>query len=307
MSSPFDDDSWVLSAVSSVTGEPIGAVRARLRAEALRPGTNLREEFHRRGLRPHRWDARLESLYRESAAPLYEGIVWNRDPFKRGMRERVARWLEAANRPLDVLCFGDGCGVDSLFLSKLGHRTVYSDLAGPPSRFARRLFEAAEAPVILAADPSALAEEAFDAVLCIDVLEHCPDPPSVVKQLAKRMRSGGALFASAPFHLVTTDYPGHLEAASRYAGDIDGLYGGAGLSLSGGGWAWNPLVLAKGGGDPLLPRASALDRAALRTVGLLLAAGRLTSLPFSLLVESDALRRRALTAVSAAAWGPDGA
>ncbi|MBI5243213.1 MAG: hypothetical protein HY922_05925 [Elusimicrobia bacterium] len=94
---PFDDDSGVLSAVAAVTGEAPETVRGRLLAEQRRAGANVREEYRRRGLRPHQWDAEVEKLYAESEAPLYEGIVWNRSFYKALMRARIGRLLAAAS------------------------------------------------------------------------------------------------------------------------------------------------------------------------------------------------------------------
>lgn len=43
-----------------------------------------------------------------------------------------------------------------------------------------------------------LADEAFDAVICTQVLEHVPEPWLVVKEINRVLRVGGHLFVSAP-------------------------------------------------------------------------------------------------------------
>ncbi len=55
-----------------------------------------------------------------------------------------------------------------------------------------------------------LADEAFDAVLCTQVLEHVPDPAGVLSETHRVLKPGGRLFLSAPQgwpeHQRPTDY-----------------------------------------------------------------------------------------------------
>lgn len=41
-------------------------------------------------------------------------------------------------------------------------------------------------------------DASFDAAVCLDVLEHCPDPEAAVSELARVVRPGGTLVASVP-------------------------------------------------------------------------------------------------------------
>ena len=42
------------------------------------------------------------------------------------------------------------------------------------------------------------ARATFDAAICVQVLEHVPDPPRMLRQIAQVLRPGGRLFLSAP-------------------------------------------------------------------------------------------------------------
>jgi SAM-dependent methyltransferase len=53
-------------------------------------------------------------------------------------------------------------------------------------------------------------DAAFDVVLCVQVLEHVPDPASAVRELRRVVRPGGRVLASThgvyPYHPVPEDY-----------------------------------------------------------------------------------------------------
>ncbi len=127
-------------------------------------------------------------------------------------------------------------------------------------------------------------------VVCLDVLEHVPDPPAFVADFHRWLCPGGLLFSSAPFFLLSLDYSTHLKSNRRYSGDIHRLYGQAGFQLIDGRPFWNPLVFAKDG-DALLKPAPVVYRGVLGVAGWILSTGRYWSGPLvwatRLVVQSD--------------------
>jgi ubiquinone/menaquinone biosynthesis C-methylase UbiE len=58
---------------------------------------------------------------------------------------------------------------------------------------------------------------AFDAVMCIEVLEHVPNPLDALRELSRLLRSGGYLVVTAPFNSLTHFSPYYYQTGySRY-------------------------------------------------------------------------------------------
>ena len=80
--------------------------------------------------------------------------------------------------------------------------------------------------VFAPADKLPFEDGAFDCVLCTEVLEHCPDPVAVMREIERVLRPGGYAFVTTPFlvplHEVPHDYfrftPSALEMLAEQAG-----------------------------------------------------------------------------------------
>jgi len=85
-----------------------------------------------------------------------------------------------------------------------------------------------------------LADATFDAVLCIQTLEHVPEPASVLTELARVLRPGGKLYLSAPQswhqHQKPHDYFRFTSFGLRYLIEKAGLQVEAMQAL--GGYFW---------------------------------------------------------------------
>lgn len=61
------------------------------------------------------------------------------------------------------------------------------------------------------------ADGSFDAVMCIEVLEHIPNPAGALREFARLLRSGGYLVITAPFCSLTHFSPYHFSTGfNRY-------------------------------------------------------------------------------------------
>lgn len=236
--------------------------------------------MRRSQIEPYLWTDDLVRFYEQTDAFLYELVTWNRNANKVAIRQ----WMHGvlARMPavaLDVLTYGDGIGCDSLYLTQAGHRVTYCDLGELSERFAQALFAEAGLPFESRRDLDALPAEAYDAIVCLDVLEHVPDPASLVEKLARCLKPGGILIVSAPFFAVDSEFPTHLASNVRHSGSLAGLYGNSGLQLVDGRPFHDPLVLSK---PPIRYDAGRWGwcrRAAVHAGGLILKGARYWSWP----------------------------
>jgi SAM-dependent methyltransferase len=284
---PLRDPFQMAQLIAQASGRPPGTVLEQLEAEFHAFGSSVRKDFHARQLSPHVWSDDLAHFYQETDAFLYELAIWNCNRIKRRMRRAMRRLISESYRGephaetanADVLVVGDGLGFDSLALAGDGHRVTYFEPPGMTQEFAGRLFDRSAARISIIGDPREIPDAAFDAVVCLDVLEHVPDPPAMIRQMMTWLRPAGRLVVHAPFYMVLPPYPTHLSANRNYAGNL-GLFADCGLRLLDGEFGWNPLVLGRADAPHHSSPRAARRRLLIRAVGLYLALGRWFALPF---------------------------
>ncbi len=243
---PLTDNAWLVNVISGLTDRPVAEVRERLLAEEHQIGTNVNAAMRQFQIEPYLWTDDLVRFYEQTDAFLYELVVWNRNANKIAIRQ----WMHGVlgRMPaisLDVLTYGDGIGCDSLYLTQAGHRVTYCDLGELSRRFAQELFAVAGMPFESRHDLDALPAESYDAIVCLDVLEHVPEPANLVEKLARCLKPGGILIVSAPFFAVGAEFPTHLASNVKHSGSLARLYGRFGLKLVDGRPFHDPLVLSK--------------------------------------------------------------
>lgn len=243
---PLHDNQFLIDLITEVSGDARADVIRRFVSEHHDIGTNVRESLRERGIEPYLWSEDLVAFYAATDAFLYESLVWNRMTMKNDMRRWIGKHLRrGADRPQRILTFGDGLGFDAYYLASLGHEVTYFDVSEKCTQFAKRIFERGELNVEMLSDPSLVPQESYDAVVCLDVLEHVPDPASLVEWLTGLLRARGRLVVHAPFYFLHPSVSTHLRSNRRFSGDVKTLYHPFGLQPIDGRFFWDPLVLEK--------------------------------------------------------------
>jgi SAM-dependent methyltransferase len=177
-------------------GMPLGDAMTRLEGA----GERFRDEWLRTVSRTDD-AAALARFYNESDAELFELIEWHAsDPIH--YRTLILRdFLRRTRRtPGTYLDYGSGIGNDALVFTEAGYDVTLADVSERLLAFAawrcrRRGFEVRTLDLKRVAPPA----DAFDLVLCFDVLEHIPRPLEAVRAIRASLRRGGVLACHAPF------------------------------------------------------------------------------------------------------------
>lgn len=242
---PLDHVLTVSRWLAEITGGELADVQRRLLAECRFVGHNVCEAAREFGLVPHVWNERMLEFYASTDAFLFETVAWNSTQIKQQMRSVVCEGLtRRLSTTARVLCFGDGMGFDSAALARCGFDVTCYEVSGPCLEFAKRLFALNQLNVRIETSEHNLGSERFDAIVCLDVLEHLPDPVAAVKKFSGWLNESGFLVAHAPFYHVDPTRPTHLRSNRRFSGVIEGLYGPAGFhAVETGGALLNPVFL----------------------------------------------------------------
>lgn len=189
--------------------EPAGLSERELRAvEALlarvpegRPALTdiwrlMDEAWAELGLDERRPDPeRLAAFYRHPVWTL-NGMFVEQDPQSRGHREAVAAWLRGL-APARVLDFGGGYG-SMARLAAAALPSAAIEVYEPFPSAAALARAAGHANLRFVAAPGT----GYDAAVCLDVLEHVPDPLPALAALAGALREGGGLAIANSFYPV---------------------------------------------------------------------------------------------------------
>jgi ubiquinone/menaquinone biosynthesis C-methylase UbiE len=123
-------------------------------------------------------------------------------PWHRLYREQTEIRIQTAlhtlaARPLRILDAGGGTGLTAQWLASMGHQVVLADAVPAMLDFAREKARQHPFEIYLAdvTDLNFLEASSFDAVICTQVLNFCPDPGIVFKGFQRLLRCPGIVVA----------------------------------------------------------------------------------------------------------------
>jgi 2-polyprenyl-3-methyl-5-hydroxy-6-metoxy-1,4-benzoquinol methylase len=161
-------------------------------------GERFRQEWHEKVGDSSDPDV-LTTFYNSTETELFELIEWHAtDPMH--YRTLAVRDLALARPGRSYLDYGSGIGSDAVVFADAGFEVTLADISDILLGFAAfRCRRRGATPRIVDLKTSGLPQDAFDVVVCFDVLEHIPKPLPVVRRIARALRTGGIVAIHAPF------------------------------------------------------------------------------------------------------------
>ena len=190
-------------------------------SELMHVGYNVSKDCIKYKVKPHTYNEEMINLYLKSDAFIYELLV---DSLKKNRIKKDLYIIKKIkdyyknNKKINVLCFGDGIGSDSLRFAKLGFNVTYFDVKGKISDFANLYFKLnkSEKLIQMIFDESTLLKKSYDVIICREVLEHLEKPFETVKRLRCFLKNDGIFFLSESFSSVNEKFPTHLNSNLKY-------------------------------------------------------------------------------------------
>lgn len=141
----------------------------------------------------------VTEFYNRSDTELFELIEWHAsDPIH--YRTLILRDLALDRSGRRYLDYGSGIGSDALVFANAGFDVTIADISDCLLAFAAfRLRRRGLGVRTLDLKQEQLPENAFEVVLCLDVLEHIPDPLPIVRKIRRALHEHGLLVVHAPF------------------------------------------------------------------------------------------------------------
>lgn len=217
----------IVSEVSDIMGWDRTQLQQEVEAEAAHPGSHVRTAWL--DVSPNQ-PAEVESFYSTTDAYILDLMVESGRDVRQRWRQAVVETLEhwwGGAAGAAVLDYGGGVGTDTLWFADHCRSAAYYDVPGRTSDFAMKRFARRAAGVTRVLDPAAYSLH-FDAVVSFEVLEHLVDPQAHLDTMVRLTKTGGLLFLTESFDLVTDDYPSHIPANRALAGQLDELLAGRG-------------------------------------------------------------------------------
>jgi glycosyltransferase involved in cell wall biosynthesis len=155
-------------------------------------------------------------FYQNTVNYLFDLTMWHVDTKYKEVEDEVIHYC-TQNRG-KILDFGAGIGDLTIKLCKLGLDVTYLEIPSITMEYAKFQFKKHNvSPKIIESDGSPfILKENYDAIICLDVLEHLKDPIIYLEELAKHLNPNGLMFIEAAF-TQDPQHPMHLKENEKYA------------------------------------------------------------------------------------------
>ncbi|MGE4240806.1 glycosyltransferase [Ramlibacter sp.] len=236
--------SALVANIAAVIGDDSASVEARIALESRQPGAAVQADCRTYDVVPFAMSAQMKSLYAGGSGFVLELAATYDSPPRMLMAAFIMTRLLNLQSVRDdvrlrVLAVGDGLGFDAMRIAGCGFDVDCMDY---DDSVTARVARANIASFIAAAQPlpgavrmiaEAQARSDYNAVICLEVLEHVSRPGEMLAGLAARLVPGGLAFISECFDGVREFWPTHLHENEALAGTLPRMGEAVGLDYEG--------------------------------------------------------------------------
>lgn len=232
----------LVNEITEFTGLNKEDVREKIWMEALNPGWNVKKDAIKFGINFHFYDQKMEDFYKQSYGFIYETSV---EAYRNG-KQNVLKVIESRIRnyitnkkeegqKINLLMLGDGIGQDTSYFYNLFDNCefFYFDVPGSKTYdFAMKRFQKYNIQVNLIKDYENIPFDFFDIIICLEVLEHLPNPQEAIKNIYKFLKTKGIVIITESFDNLGSNFPTHLKSNIKYSGKTPFIFKKYGLVLN---------------------------------------------------------------------------
>jgi 2-polyprenyl-3-methyl-5-hydroxy-6-metoxy-1,4-benzoquinol methylase len=198
-----------------------------INTERQHPGTAVRSDMAIFDVVPYAMTSQMDKLYREGFGLAIELASTYMDISRIQMASFIVSNLmqEQDNKKLklSVLALGDGAGIDSIRLANAGFDVDYIDYdQSNMAKLAIENFKTFERnntdPNITAPNCITKLSRTYDALICLEVIEHVPEPEKFIEQMANFLKPNGVVYISECFNGIEERWPTHLASNEQFSG-----------------------------------------------------------------------------------------
>jgi glycosyltransferase involved in cell wall biosynthesis/SAM-dependent methyltransferase len=215
--------------VSTQTDQAIDASQLKqlIDIEKKKLGSSVLRDIKKFNVVPFSDSEAMSSLYKNGLGLAIELAAFRNDPGKFLMMGYILLALfekqSQSKYPIRVLFLGDGLGVDSIRIASYGFKVDYIDFdQSMMAKCAKINIEKAHRLSSKPLDISVLdtLNSNYDAVVCLEVIEHVPRPDEFLKYIYECLDERGILLMSDCFDGVYDKWPTHLYSNEKYSGGL---------------------------------------------------------------------------------------